>query len=103
MQNLYEKILEKWFYKDNEKVVRLTDIKEIFENATEESVPLDLLVMPKIAEAIDRTKWKLKGIIRTKTMNMEDGFDKQILLKIGEIQIDVCDAVMEEILSNFSA
>ena len=38
MQNLYEKILEKWFYSNNEKVVRLNDIKEIFETAIE-SVP----------------------------------------------------------------
>lgn len=52
MQNLYEKILEKWFYSNNEKVVRLNDIKEIFE-ATNESVPAETLVMPMFAEVIN--------------------------------------------------
>ena len=43
MQNLYERILEKWFYSNNEKVVRLNDIKEIFESA-KASVPAETLV-----------------------------------------------------------
>ncbi|MFA5397835.1 MAG: hypothetical protein WC346_17630 [Methanogenium sp.] len=36
--HLYSKILEKWFYNDNEKVVRLNDIIEIFEEESIEEV-----------------------------------------------------------------
>ena len=59
------------------------------------------LVIPKIAEAIEQTKWQLKEITAAKTRNIE-GADKQIMLKIGELQLAVCDTVIENILSNFT-
>lgn len=43
-----------------------------------------------------------KGDISMKTQGMQ-GAEKEIMLKIGEIQQDICDAILIEIKRDFSA